>query len=260
MIDWGTGSYELTAKALEPVSRIAVDAAAVVAGENALDLACGTGNVAIELAKRGVSVTAVDPAERLLDVARNRAKLLKLPVRTINGTAEQIPARDESFDVAISVFGMIFAPDAEKSARELCRVVRHGGRFVITSWIATGVIFEIGAILWQGASEVTGGGGQRPSGPWSNPDSIRDLFDRNNAQVDITEHSIIFEAASAEAWFDEQENHHPVWMTVKKLVAQRPDLWPTIRARSLTLLTRESETSDRLTLRSRYLLTHGHNA
>ncbi len=260
MIDWSIGSYEVTAKALEPVSRLAVEAAAVVQGETALDLACGTGNVAIELAKRGAHVSAVDPAERLLDVARNRAKLLKLPVRTINGTAEQIPARDGTYDVAVSVFGMIFSPDAEKAARELCRVVRHGGRFVITSWIATGVIFEIGAIMWQGASEVTGGGAERPSGPWSNPDAIRDLFDRNNAQVDITQDSITFEAPSAEAWFDEQEHHHPVWMTVRKIVASRPDIWSSIRERSIALLHRESESPDRLVLRSHYLLTLGSNA
>ncbi|MEZ0313814.1 MAG: class I SAM-dependent methyltransferase [Myxococcota bacterium] len=257
MIDWSVGSYELTAKTLEPIGKLAVELAAVVEGETALDLACGTGNVALELARRGAHVTAVDPAERLLEVARSRAKLNKLAVKTVNGTAEQIPARDGTFDVAISVFGMIFSPDAEKAARELVRVVRPGGRFVITSWIATGVIFEIGAIMWQGASEVTGGGGQRPSGPWSSADSITDMFARNGATVEITTDSITFEAKSAEAWFDEQEHHHPVWMSVKKVVSSRPDVWANVRQRSISLLERESEAKDRLVLRSHYLLTRG---
>ena len=257
MIDWSVGSYELTAKTLEPVGKLAVEAAAVAEGEMALDLACGTGNVAIEMAKRGAHVVAVDPAERLLEVARSRAKLNKLAVKTVNGTAENIPSRDAAFDVAVSVFGMIFSPDAEKAARELVRVVRPGGRFVITSWIATGVIFEVGAILWQGASEVTGGGGARPSGPWSSAESITELFARNGATVEISSDSITFEAKSAEAWFDEQEQHHPVWMSVKKVVSSRPDVWANIRGRSVALLQRESEAKDRLLLRSHYLLTRG---
>ena len=257
MIDWSVGTYELAAKTLEPLATIAVDAAAVVAGEVALDLGCGTGNAALEMAKRGAHVTAVDPADRLLEVARSRAKLNKLAVKTVNGTAEKIPARDATFDVAVSVFAMIFSPDSEKAARELVRVVRPGGRFVITSWIATGVIFEIGAILWQGASEVTGGGGQRPSGPWSSADSITDLFARNGASVTITTDSITFEATSAAAWFDEQEKHHPVWMSVKNLVKGRPEIWANVRERSIALLERDSEAKDRLVLRSHYLLTRG---
>jgi ubiquinone/menaquinone biosynthesis C-methylase UbiE len=178
-------------------------------------------------------------------------------VKTVNGTAENIPARDATFDVAVSVFGMVFSPDSEKAAKELVRVVRPGGRFVISSWIASGVIFEVGAILWQGASQVTGGGGQRRSGPWSNAESIRELFARNGATADIDQHSITFEAKSAEAWFDEQEHHHPVWMTVKKVMSARPDVWTSVRERSLALLTRESEAQDRLVLRSHYLVTRG---
>ncbi len=257
MIDWSIGNYELTAKTLEPIGKLAVEAAAVTEGELALDLGCGTGNVALEMAKRKAHVTAVDPAERLLEVARSRAKLNKLAVKTVNGAAEQIPARDATFDVAVSVFGMIFSPDAEKAARELVRVIRPGGRFVITSWIATGVIFEVGAILWQGASEVTGGGGSRPSGPWSSSQSIAELFARHGATVEIGEDSITFEAKSAEAWFDEQEQHHPVWMSVKRLVSSRPDVWASIRERSVALLARESEAQDKLVLRSRYMLTRG---
>ncbi len=257
MIDWSVGNYELTAKTLEPVGKLAVEAAAVAAGETALDLACGTGNVALEIARRGAHVTAVDPAERLLEVARSRAKLNKLAVKTVNGVAEQIPARDATFDVAISVFGMIFSPDAEKAARELVRVLRPGGRFVITSWIATGVIFEIGAIMWQGASEVTGGGSPRPSGPWSSAESITQLFARNGAHAEVSSSSMTFEAASAEAWFAEQEQHHPVWMSVKKIVSSRPEVWATVRERSVALLRRESEAQDRLVLRSHYLLTRG---
>lgn len=257
MIDWGLGAYEHTAKTLEPVSRVVVDAAAVQAGELALDLACGTGNAALEMAKRGAVVTAVDPVDRLLDVARNRAKLNKLSVKTVNGTADKIPARDGTFDVAVSVFGIIFAPDAEKAVADLVRVLRVGGRFVISSWIATGVIFEIGAIMWQGVASVTGGAGSRPSAPWSNADNIKSLFERYGVQVECTQDSITFEAKSAEEWFAEQEQHHPVWMSVKRMIGDRADVWAEIKNRAIGLLQRESEAQDRLVLRSNYLISCG---
>lgn len=257
MIDWSVGTYETTAKTLEPVSRLIVDQSNVVAGETALDLACGTGNAAIELARRGALVTAVDPAERLLEVARSRAKLNKLAVKTLNGTAEKIPLRDASFDLAVSVFGMIFSPDAAKAAAELVRVVRPGGRFFVTSWIATGVIFELGAILWQTASVVTGSSGERPSGPWSSAEAIVALFDRCGADATCSEESITFEAPSAAAWFAEQEKHHPVWMSVHALIKPRPELWEQVRERSVGLLEKASEATDRLVLRSRYLITRG---
>lgn len=257
MIDWSLGAYEHTAKTLEPVSRTVVDAADVQPGEQALDLACGTGNAALEMAKRGAVVTAVDPADRLLDVARNRAKLNKLSVKTVNGTADKIPARVGTFDVAVSVFGIIFAPDADKAAFDLVRVLRQGGRFVISSWIATGAIFEIGAIMWQGVASVTGGAGSRPSGPWSNAEAIRELFARYGAQVECTQESITFEAKSAEEWFAEQEQHHPVWMSTRRIIGDRADIWADIKKRSIGLLQRESEAQDRLVLRSNYLISRG---
>ena len=74
MVDWGAGKYETTAVELEPVARAVVEQAALIAGEDVLDLACGTGNSALLAAAHGAGVIGVDGAPRLLEVARTRAE------------------------------------------------------------------------------------------------------------------------------------------------------------------------------------------
>ena len=72
--DWGLGRYEDTAAQLEPAARAVVERAAPAAGEHVVDVGCGTGNAALLAAERGARVTGVDPAPRLLDVARERGR------------------------------------------------------------------------------------------------------------------------------------------------------------------------------------------
>src|SRR5215207_5902483 len=108
--DWGIGRYEHTATRLEPAARVVVEAAAPVAGERVVDVGCGTGNAALLAAERGAVVTGVDPAPRLLDVARAEAAARGLDVTFARGQAAEIPLEDGEADVMLSVFGVIFAP------------------------------------------------------------------------------------------------------------------------------------------------------
>ena len=106
------GRYEKTAEQLLPAARLVVDRAAPAAGERVVDVGCGTGNAALLAAARGASVIGVDPAPRLLDVARAQALAQGVDATFVEGDAAAIPLSDGEADVVLSVFGVIFAPDA----------------------------------------------------------------------------------------------------------------------------------------------------
>ncbi len=115
--DWGVGHYERTAEMLLPAAQVLVDAASLRADERVLDLGSGTGNVALLAAATGTHVTAVDPSDRLLGVARGAAMDRGLDVTCAVGEAAALPVPDASADCLLSNFGVIFASDAEAAAR-----------------------------------------------------------------------------------------------------------------------------------------------
>lgn len=140
MVDWGGGRYETTAVELEPVAQAIVEQAALVAGEDVLDLACGTGNAALLAAARGAAVIGIDGAPRLLEVARTRAQGLGVDLEVREGDLLALPVDDASVDVVLSVFGVIFAPDPAQALREVARVLRPGGRVLVSAWVPAGPI------------------------------------------------------------------------------------------------------------------------
>jgi ubiquinone/menaquinone biosynthesis C-methylase UbiE len=128
---WDLGSYERIAAGLMPAATAVVEHAAPGAGDRVLDLGCGTGNAALLAAERGATVTGVDPAERLLAIARAQAAARDLPATFIRGEAAAIPLPAAAIDIALSVFGVIFAPDAVAAVTELARVTAPSGRIAI---------------------------------------------------------------------------------------------------------------------------------
>ena len=195
-MDWGEGEYEIAARTLEPAATRAVEAARVKAGMRVLDLGEGTGNAALEAARRGAEVVAVDPAARLLEVCRARAAEQGLSVTVERGGAERIPASDASFDALVSVFGVIFAPDAEIATAEMLRVVRPGGTIVVTSCVPTGPIAKAGSVLREAMARVAPAPAERPAPAWGDPAFVRDLFGSRGAAVSVEEDTLAFEAAS----------------------------------------------------------------
>jgi SAM-dependent methyltransferase len=111
-----------------------VEALAPRAGERFLDVACGTGGVALVAARAGAEVTGLDISAEQLEKARVAASKAGLAIRLDEGDAQQLPYGDATFDAVASAFGIIFAPDRHQAAAELARVTRPGGRVVVTSW------------------------------------------------------------------------------------------------------------------------------
>ena len=132
---WAGGDYRLLAERLTPIHEQLVARLDPRAGERWLDVATGTGAIAIRAARAGAEVVGIDIAPELLEQARADAD--DLPIRWDEGDAQALPYPDASFDVVASCFGAIFAPDDEAVAREVARVCRPRGRLGLTAWRAS---------------------------------------------------------------------------------------------------------------------------
>jgi SAM-dependent methyltransferase len=156
-------------------------------GERFLDVATGTGGVALPAARAGAEVTGQDISADQLGKARAAAEAEGLSIRFDEGDAEELPYADESFDVAASAFGVVFAPDHARAAGELTRVLRHGGR--------------LGLIAWPEDAWFRFNRSVRPdyegfAAKWADEDYARDLLAEFDLAFDRGEW--ILEAASAE--------------------------------------------------------------
>jgi SAM-dependent methyltransferase len=131
---WGSAPWERVAETLAPLHDDLVARLAPRVGERWLDVATGTGAVALRAARAGAAVTGLDLAPALVATAQRLAAADGFASRFDVGDAEQLPYEEASFDVLSSAVGVIFAPDHEAVARELARVCRPGGRLGIASW------------------------------------------------------------------------------------------------------------------------------
>lgn len=242
MLDWSDGDYELTAAELEVVARKVVELSAIGAGDRVLDLGAGTGNAAVAAAARGASVVACDPAARLLEVARRRAADAGHAVEVVACGAEALPFADASFDAVLSVFAIIFAPDPERCARELVRVLRPGGRAYLTCWYPRGAIAEAGQLL-RHTLQALSGAPPAPPPPWGDPERVRELFAALPVSVTMSDATLTFGARSPAAWFDEQSAYHPVWRLAARALAERPDELRSFRDASIAALAAGNEDS-----------------
>ncbi len=131
---WASGDYAEIGTLIVPIAERLADAADLRAGSTVLDVASGSGNMAIAAARLGCEVTAVDYVPSLLDRGIERAAAERLEIAFQLGDAEELPFADGSFDATTSVVGAMFAPDHERTADELVRVTRPGGTIALASW------------------------------------------------------------------------------------------------------------------------------
>ena len=108
--------------------------AGVRAGQRVLDVACGTGVVAITAARLGAKVDGIDLTPQLLDRARENSRLAEVEINWREGDAEALPFADGEFDVVLSQFGHMFAPRPEVAIREMLRVLKPGGTIAFSTW------------------------------------------------------------------------------------------------------------------------------
>lgn len=193
---WGAGDYEAVAERILSVGERIVARVDVRAGERVLDVACGTGNATLPAARRGARVTGLDLTPRLLDVARARARAEGLEVEWLEGDAMALPFEDASFDVVLSTFGCMFAPDQERTAAELVRVLRPGGRLGIAAWTPTGAV---GGMFRTVARHLPPPPAwARPPVSWGDPGHARALFAPLGIDVELAVERVSFRFESSE--------------------------------------------------------------
>ncbi len=140
---WTSGDFGRIARGYELGAAQFITRLGLEVGERVLDVATGTGNLAIPAARTGALVTGVDIAPNLITQAKARAAAEGLAIRLDVGDAESLGYDDDEFDTAVSMFGAMFAARPERAASELLRVVRPGGRIAMANWTPTSFIGEM---------------------------------------------------------------------------------------------------------------------
>lgn len=209
-VDWGLGRYESTAERLLPAARVVVECAALQAGERVLDLGCGTGNAALLAAASGARVTGVDPASRLLDVAQARAASEGADITFLSGEAASLPVGDASQDVILSVFAVIFAPDAVAAAAEMSRVLAPGGRIILSAWIPQGTMFEFTFAAGEAVRQALGAPSPPEPFAWHDRDALSALLAPHGFAVEVEQHSLSIADTSPAAYLDGESREHPM--------------------------------------------------
>jgi len=140
---WASGDFAVVGTTLQLVGESLAEAVDLYAGQRVLDVACGNGNASLAAARRFGRVTGVDYVPALLERARERARAERLDIDFREGDAEALPFADDSFDVVLSTYGVMFAPDQAKAAQELARVCVPGGAIGLASWTPEGFLGEL---------------------------------------------------------------------------------------------------------------------
>jgi SAM-dependent methyltransferase len=188
---WGVGTYERLAARFTPVHEQLAARLHPAAGERVLDVATGTGEVAIRAARAGAHVTAIDVAEPILEKARRRAEEEGVEIRFDLGDVEYLPYDDECFDVVVSNFGLIFAPDHANVAAELARVCCPGARLGFTAWKPNA---KLGELYRRFTDEPIEG---REAFEWGREDHVEDMLG-DEFELDFEDGTLWLDAASAE--------------------------------------------------------------
>jgi len=137
---WMDGNYDFFSRFMAPSAAQLLDPLGLAPGTTLLDVACGSGQLALVAAERGLKATGVDIATNLIRAARVRAAVAGLDVSFDEGDAERLPYQDASFDVVASLFGAMFAPRPDRVAAELLRVCRPGGIVCMGNWTKEGFV------------------------------------------------------------------------------------------------------------------------
>lgn len=170
---WSSGDYAMIGTTIQIIGERLCDAIDIRSGERVIDIAAGNGNATLAAARHFADVTSTDFVKSLLERGEERAVAERLTVAFKVADAEALPFGDGSFDVALSVFGVMFTPDQEKAASEMSRVVRKGGRMGVVSWTPQGFIGQLFKVLGKHIAPTAG---LKPPTLWGTENRLTELF------------------------------------------------------------------------------------
>jgi SAM-dependent methyltransferase len=196
---WTSGDFGIIGTTLQIVGESLCEAADVRAGERVLDVAAGNGNATLAAARRFATVTSTDYVPHLLEQGRQRAAGERLPVTFEVADAEALPYDDGAFDVALSTFGVMFAPDQPRAARELLRAVRPGGRIGLASWTPEGFLGDLFRVV---GSFVPSPAGLASPMRWGTESALAEWFEPHASEIRCERRDFNFRYRSAEHWIE----------------------------------------------------------
>jgi ubiquinone/menaquinone biosynthesis C-methylase UbiE len=196
---WSSGDYAIIGVTLQLVGEQLAEACDIRCDERVLDVAAGNGNATLAAARRGGNVTSTDYVPTLLERGAERARAERLDVKYEVADAEALPYQDASFDVVLSTYGVMFAPDQVTAASELARVCRPGGRIGLASWTPEGFIGQMFKVLGRHVPPPAG-----VSSPllWGTEARLQELFGDKAAKIDVTRRMFQFRYRSAAHFID----------------------------------------------------------
>jgi ubiquinone/menaquinone biosynthesis C-methylase UbiE len=195
---WASGDFAVIGTTLQIVGELLCESVDLGAGERVLDVAAGNGNATLAAARRFARVTSTDYVPALLERGRLRADAEGLDVTFEVADAEALPYPDASFDVVLSTFGVMFAPDHERAAGEMRRVCRPGGRIGLASWTPEGFLGQLFRVVARHVPPIPG---VRSPLLWGTASHLQQLF-ADATSIDHTARSYAFRYRSAEHWVE----------------------------------------------------------
>lgn len=204
MTAWASGDYAIVGTTLQIVGETLCEAVDLRADERVLDVAAGNGNATLAAARRFAIVTSTDYVPALLERGRERAAAERLTAAFEPADAEALPYADASYDVVLSTFGVMFAPDQVKAAAEMARVCRPGGRIGMANWTPEGFIGQLFKLI----------GGFLPPPPgvsspaaWGTEGRLNTLFP-DVAAIEVTRRHFTFRYRSIAHWLEVFRNFY----------------------------------------------------
>jgi len=212
---WSSGDYAVIGTTLQIVGEELCEALDVRSGQQVLDVAAGNGNASLAAARRWCDVVATDYVPALLERARERARAEHLDMQFREADAEALPFPDGSFDVVVSVFGVMFTPDQDRAAAELTRVCKRGGKIGLANWTPGGFIGQLFKTIGR---HVPPAPGAKSPALWGTRARIAELFEPAAASIASAQRNFVFRYRSPAHWLKTFKSYYgPVLKTFAAL-------------------------------------------
>jgi SAM-dependent methyltransferase len=201
---WSAGDFDAIAQRILEVGKTIVARVDPQEGERLLDVACGTGNAAIPAAAKGAQVTGLDITPKLLEDAKRNAENAGVEIEWVEGDAQDLPFDDNSFDAVVSTFGCMFAPDHAKTASEIVRVLKPGGRFGVVAWRPEGSIGKFFMTIGKYAPAPPEG--FQPPPLWGVRDHVTEIFASTGVELSFSDGAAHWRFDSIDETVEEYSN------------------------------------------------------
>ena len=212
---WSSGDYAVVGTTLQIVGEQLCETLDLRAGQSVLDVAAGNGNVTLAAARRGGEVTSTDYVPALLERGRARAAAEGFSIVMQEADAEALPFADDSFDVVVSTFGVMFTPNQDKAAAELLRVCKPGGKIGLANWTPDGFIGQLFKTIGKHMPPPSG---VKSPALWGTRARMTEMFGTKAASVAAVSRFFNFRYRSAENWVDVFKTYYgPVHKTFAAL-------------------------------------------